>query len=288
MIPSVNLPDLRQIIPEYYRNEGHCVVFQAQRDDDFNLLERLITQYHYYDRPGVWGSRVDTDKKVTAALVSGLSASSCLEIGCFTGPVLSLLEEMGLDVAGIETSHLAFSLAYPNILNRMTFGDLLSVPIAHLYDVVLAMDVLEHLNPVKLGGYIDKIASTLSQDGYAVVNSPMFGVDDVFGSVFPAYLKEWRSIGDTAFWRDLDCDGLGWPKLGHLVWASPRWWERMFAERGLFRDRGIEAAVQGRLKTFFVKAPGRRCLFILRREDNRRQSADVARSVMSAIDALPW
>jgi hypothetical protein len=286
LIPAASLPDLTRMMPHYYTQEGDSIVFRANKDDDFFLLERLFGRYRYYDSPGVWGFRIDSDKKAIAAIVCGLGARSCIEIGCFTGPILSLLERKGLDVAGIDASHLAFAFVYHNIRDRLTFGDLLSVTIERTYDVVLAMDILEHLNPAKLGDYIDKLSSLVSRDGYVLVNSPMYGTDEVFGSVFASYLREWQSVGDSHFWRHLDCDRLGWPKHGHLVWASPKWWERMFSARGLVRNKTIEAAIQSRLEEFFLAAPGRRCLFVLMPRTNQRRSLDVVENVLSAIDGV--
>lgn len=119
-----------------------------------------------------------------------------------------------------------------------------------------------------------------------IINSPMIGDDDVFGTVFPAYLKEWKATGDASYWRHLDCDPNGWPKHGHLVWASPLWWERTFGAYGLVRDREIEEAVHRRLTNFFSIAPARKCLFVLKRETNCRTSPAIARGIREAIDAI--
>lgn len=291
IIPARKRPDLRKIIPSHYTTEttesGETVlVFKADDIADFGTLENLISLHGYYDQPGVWGSKIDLDKQIIAAIVRGLGAKSCLEIGCFTGSVLSLLEQQGLDVCGIDASHLAFVLAYPNIRTRLKFGDLLSIELDRTYDCVLAMDILEHLNPAKLSAYIKRISSLLGEGGFALIESPMYGTDDVFGTVFPPYLKEWQSVGDTAYWRHLHCDEQGWPLHGHLVWASPQWWERAFLDHGLVRDREIEASIQDVLKEFFETAPARKGLFVLRPEGDGSPSAPVARSVQNALERV--
>ncbi|HLG88978.1 MAG TPA: methyltransferase domain-containing protein [Alphaproteobacteria bacterium] len=291
LIPSSTLPDLRLISPENYRSETTAygetmTVFVAETDADFDRMEGLIAQHRYYDVPGVWGTQIDRDKKITAAIARGLGARTCLELGCFTGPVLSLLATAGLAVTGLDASHLAFALAYPEIRDRMVFGDLLSAHLTGPYDLILAMDILEHLNPAKLGAYVDRIVGLLAEDGYLYLNSPMFGEDDVFGTPFPAYIAEWQSVGDESYWRHLDCDARGWPKHGHLVWASPTWWEELFRARGLVRDRVVERAIHRRLESFFAENPGRRSLFVLHREGNRRASGKVADRVVAVIDAI--
>jgi len=294
VLPPHTLPDLRTIAPDRFstRRVGADtnLLFEASGAADFDLLETWIRTYRYYDVPGLWGARIDLDKCVTAAIVEGLGARSCLEIGCFTGPVLSLLKERGIDVAGLDASHLAFVLAYPSIRNDMRFGDLLEVEFGRRFDAVVAMDILEHLNPNRFGRYLDRIADLLAPDGYLVLNSPMFGTDDMFGTVFPQYIDEWRATGDASHWNILDCDGNGWPKHGHLIWASPGWWEATLARHGLVRDRDIEAMLQDRLAGFFATSSSRKCLFILKHAAGTQSSAAaIARleKTLGAVAGLP-
>ncbi|MDB5950031.1 MAG: Methyltransferase type 12 [Massilia sp.] len=292
LLPPHQLPDLVQLHPERYERETTSygvpmILFKADSDADFDFLEQAITRHRYYDALGVWGAKIDLDKRITAALVQGMGATSCLELGCFTGAVISLLDEAGVDVVGLDVSHLAFALAHPNIKHRMVYADLLTAGLERRFDAVLAMDIIEHLSPVKFDQYIDVIAALVAQDGYFYLNSPMFGADDVFGEVFGAYVTQWQEAGDGAYWRRLDCDPLGWPMHGHLVWASPAWWEQQFAAKGLVRDRDIERAIHARLGTFFTENPARKCLFVLKHEDNRRNSADVIKGINAALDRVP-
>jgi len=203
----------------------------------------------------VWSPVIDLDKEITAAIVRGLGARSCFELGCFTGPVLSLLAEAGISVAGAEVSHTAFTFAYPNIREGMLFGDPLSLDIDRRFDVILCMDVLEHISPVALGRNIGKIVSLLAEDGFVYINSPMYGADRVFGTVFHPYLEEWQTVGDQSFWRHWPCDEKGWPQHGHLVWASVTWWSQIFEAHGLIRDHAVEHVVHRHLAGFFENAP---------------------------------
>jgi SAM-dependent methyltransferase len=236
---------------------------------------------------GVWSRVIDLDKEITAAIVRGLGARSCFELGCFTGPVLSLLAENGLDVLGTEISHAAFVFAYPNVRHAMIYGDLLGVDIERRFDVVLCMDVLEHVSPLRLDAYIGRLVSLVDEDGYLYLNSPMWGADRVFGTVEEQYIEEWRGTGDASYWRHWPCDERGWPVHGHLVWASPSWWERKFENYGLLRDEVIERAIHARLGGFFEKNLGRRSLFVLRRPGNRKSPAEIAAAVGRMLDSLP-
>ena len=104
----------------------------------------------------------------------------------------------------------------------------------------------------------------------------MWGKDHIFGVFEEPYLEEWLAVGDKSYWRHWPCDDKGWPIHGHLVWASPQWWERKFRDYGLVRDIEIEQAIHRNLAGFFKQAIGRRCLFVLRRATNHRSSTAVA------------
>ena len=290
LAPAVELPDLTQAIPEHYERSaepGSPTLYVAKSDVEISLMETLIRQHRFYDRFGVWSPVIDLDKMITAAIVRGLGARSCFELGCFTGPVLSLLAETGIEVAGLEISHSAFAFAYPNIRNCMTFGDLLTAQIDRRFDVVLCMDVLEHLSPLRLNEYIGKIASIVAESGYIYLNSPMWGCDEVFGIAGEQNLPAWRAIGDASYWRHWPCDDRGWPEHGHLVWASPKWWTTKLAAHGLDRDTAIERVIHHHLATFFELAPGRRSLFVLRHRKNPASSAATAAAVDAALAAVP-
>jgi 2-polyprenyl-3-methyl-5-hydroxy-6-metoxy-1,4-benzoquinol methylase len=287
LVPVTSLPALRATMPEMYQTQfvdgSPITVYVASADEDIARMCNLIEKHRYYDRFGAWTPIIDYDKVVTAAIVRGLGARSCFELGCFTGPVLSLLAETGISVLGTEVSHTAFALAYPNVRDNILFGDLLSLDIGQRFDVVLCMDALEHVSPLLLDAYIERIASLVDQDGYVYLNSPMWGQDHTFGVFEEPYLEEWRRVGDASYWGHWPCDDKGWPLHGHLVWASSTWWERKFHNYGLVRDMAIERAIHQELARFFKQAVGRRCLFVLRRASNRRSSAAIAAAVHTAL-----
>jgi SAM-dependent methyltransferase len=287
LVPVVPLPDLKASIPDRYEVQSVAgapvAVYVAGGDADISLMASLIDKHRFYDRFGVWSPVIDPDKEITAAIVRGLGASSCFELGCFTGSVISLLADAGVSVLGTEVSHLAFAFAQPNIREAMIFGDLLTLDIDQRFDVVLCMDVLEHISPLKFDHYIERLVSLINEDGYLYLNAPMWGEDQIFGVFEEPYLEEWLTVGDQSYWRHWPCDDKGWPIHGHLVWASPEWWEQKFHDYGLVRDIAIEQAIHKNLTSFFRQATGRRCLFVLRRVANHRSSEAVAAAVHNAL-----
>jgi hypothetical protein len=286
-VPVAPLPNLRASIPGKYETQSVAgapmTVYVARTDADIALMASLIDKHRFYDRFGVWSPVIDQDKEISAAIVRSLGARSCFELGCFTGSVMSLLADAGVSVLGAEVSHLAFAFAQPNIREAMIYGDLLTLDIDRRFDVVLCMDVLEHISPLQLDRYIEKLLSLIDGDGYIYLNAPMWGRDHVFGVFEEPYLAEWLAVGDQSCWRHWPCDDKGWPTHGHLVWASANWWNRKFCDHGLVRDTVIEQAIHQDLAAFFEQARGRRCLFVLRRPSNRRSSATIAAAVHSAL-----
>jgi len=282
---EIRLPDLTKIYPEKYsRSETEFSVFAASSEEDFALLESLMIKYRYYDSMEAYSPIIDLDKLVTASIVIGLKAKSAIELGCFTGPVISLLADRGLDVCGIDISHLAFVLAYDNVRDKMLFGNLLDLKLDSSYDAFVAMDVLEHLNPFHMDLCIKKIRNLVNANGFVLLNSPMFGNDDIFGTVFDVYFPEWQEAGDDSFWRHIHCDARGWPVHGHLTLASPKWWEKVFAQHGLIRDRATETEIQGLLKPFFDRhGPARRALFVLRHASNVPDHGTLHKSLREAL-----
>ena len=111
LVPAVPLPDLRASIPDRYEIQSVAgvpmTVYVARNDADIALMASLIDKHRFYDRFGVWGPVIDPDKDITAAIVRGLGARGCFELGCFTGSVISILADAGVSILGTEVSHLS-------------------------------------------------------------------------------------------------------------------------------------------------------------------------------------
>lgn len=284
------LPNLQEMMPEcYYHTESGDVIFRAGDDNGVEMMKSLIYRHRYYDAGGIWSPVVDLDKHVTATIMDACGARRSLELGCYSGSVISLLVDRFVDAHGVDISHSGFLLADDVAFPRMTFGRFPDLTFDRPFDCIYAMDVLEHVSPLELDDYVAKIAQCLSDDGFAYVNSPMFGIDRIFGQVFSAYVKNWRESGERQYWYDMHCDDKGWPMHGHLVWASPVWWEELFRRYGLVRDVDVEQAIQGELHAFFAKvAPARKSAFVLRKEGAQAANASSVReSLKRRLPELP-
>jgi len=268
LVPERRLPDLRAERPERYRIDATGrTTFVATGDDDLVWLEERIHAAGYYDAGGVWSTEVDEEKRSMADVVASLGGRRVLELGCYTGALLAAMAERGLDVHGVELSLDAVLRAPAELRDRIVVGDVLDALPEGPFDVVVGLDIFEHVAPPRLRRLVAAVAGRLTPGGHVVANIPAFGADDVFGEVFPRYLPSWEA--DAAAGRafaELDCDALGYPRNGHLVWADTTWWEATFTAAGLVRDRDAERAVQARHGAWWAAhAPARRSLYLFTR-----------------------
>lgn len=259
------LPPLWEIMPEKHKrvigsDDKEYIVFVVDDYSDFDALENAITDHAYYDRPGIWNSEIDQDKLIMADIALFSGATNCLDYGCFNGPILSVLKDKGISVTGVDLSHLAFLTAFENIRKDLFFGDLLNIEADREFDFIFCLDILEHINPNKVGNYVNKLASLLQNGGRIFINSPMYGVDRRFGGGHRSVLPEWT--GDELY-RSLLCDKGGWPEHGHLIFAAPIWWERLLNKYGLVRNIEFESIIFERHLDHFEKTAGRRPFFVL-------------------------
>jgi SAM-dependent methyltransferase len=269
---KVVLPDLRQIRPDNYFLSSSCdglgrsLVFRAKEPSDYVWLERMITEHGYYEKPGVWSLTIDTDKHVISEIIGKFNPHCCLEIGCSTGAILKLLKDNGIYSEGVEISHLALALSYPEIRRRIHFGDVLTLDLKPKFDMIIGMDIFEHLNPNKLPIYLKCCNALLRKNSFLFANVPAFGKDPVFGEVFPIYLKDWSTDSETPF-SFLEVDEKGWPLNGHLIWATAPWWQKMFEFAGFKREVDIEFALHEIFDDYmFEHARARRSFFIFSKD----------------------
>lgn len=289
------LPDLTAQRPASYRrtvdrsNGQPITVFDAIAPADFDWLEAAILQHGYYEQPGVWVLGVDADKRVIAELIAAFEPARALELGCAAGAVLQCLDELGIEAEGVEISSMAIARAPARVRTRIHQGDLLNLDLPPVYDLVFGLDVFEHLNPNRIDAYLSRITAVATRDAFAFCNIPMFGHDDIFGTVFPLYIDGWER--DAAAGRPfsaLHVDELGYPLHGHLTLADTAWWSGRFAAHGWRREPDVERALHAKYDAHFEKrAPARKPFFVLSRGNGEgRRSAVIQRITTEPSRAL--
>jgi len=287
---GTDLPDLGSLHPQRYRlssvvgEQRTLPTFDAGSPEAFDWIESMIQSCGFYERAGEWSLAIDTDKQVMAEIAGRFSPGRVLDMGCSTGAILHLLNQQGIRAEGVEISHLALGLSYHDIRPQIHFGDLLSLGLEPGFDLILCLDILEHLNPNRIDSYIARCASLLRPGGFLFANIPVFGRDTLFGEVFRMYFKEWTD--DAARGRPfslLHVDDRGWPINGHLIWADPAWWQRLFAQHGLQREAEVEKAIRIVYGAHFARTtPGRSTFFLFSRQAAQHDCAAIAARVLSS------
>ncbi len=244
---------------------GSVLTFEVTDASDFDLLERAMVENGYYEAPHIWPLRVDRDKRVMAEIVASLNRGGpVLELGCASGAVLEGLALRGLDFTGVDISRVALERATRAVRAHVHLGDVLTLNLAPGFDTIFGLDIFEHLNPNRLDAYLARLRELLADDGLVFANIPGFGVDEVFGEVFPRYLPEWDA--DAAAGRPfrlLHAAHDGYPISGHLIWAESSWWVEQFAAAGLRRCTLVEAALHRKYDEYMqVHSPARRSFYV--------------------------
>ncbi|MFN8628682.1 MAG: class I SAM-dependent methyltransferase [Candidatus Binatia bacterium] len=161
----------------------------AQRtptDTQAALQERqYLFPYHYlpvYDgkrfsqvQHWSWGYRYLGRLQIALDLLARIPFQSLLDVGCGDGRLLGAVRERwpASTVLGIDTSDAAIAMARrmnPEI--PVEVRDLLRAPLDGCFDVVTALDVMEHVRPEVLPAFLHTVAVSLRPGGTLVLTVP--------------------------------------------------------------------------------------------------------------------
>lgn len=282
--PQATITPIVGLRPAQYREQptlpagDPVLVFEAQGDEDFDWLERMILEHGYYEKDGVWGIVIDTDKRVMAEILASFRPRRVLEIGCANGTVVQCLYEKGVHCEGVEISQLAIQRAFPAIRGNIHHGDLLALDFPQRYDLVFGLDIFEHLNPQKLERYIQRLYDLLDEGGFLFGNIPVFGPDPLFGTVFEPYLPQWEAdLKAGQRFMALHVDHAGYPINGHLVWAGTDWWVAQFERVGFQRVPDIEAALHEKYDRYMeATSTARKSYYVFGKQPRAEAVATIA------------
>jgi SAM-dependent methyltransferase len=266
----IKLLPIQDELPESYAvltsrdGKEKTSVFQAAAEADFDWLEHKIVDNGYYERPGVWSFFIDEDKRMMADIAAEFEPGSVLDFGCANGAVLKCLQDKGIFGEGVEISRLALDKTFPEIAGRIHYGDLLDLRFSRRYDLILGLDIFEHLNPNKLEKYIRSLWELLQDGGFLYANIPAYGTDPGFGEIFPIDFPEWESDAAAGRnFRSVPVDAYGYPKNGHIICAATDWWVGRFEEAGFRREMGIDIALHDKYDAAMEKiSPARRAYYV--------------------------
>lgn len=207
------------------------------------------------DRGGLSGyavyDRVSSNADIAAYLLwRNFRVKRALDIGCAKGYLVEALRDLGVDAYGCDISAFAVENASSAVIARLRIGDLeTGLPFRDAeFDLVTALEVLEHLHPSKVDVALGELRRVSSGVVYATIPSYGYnrsGPDGHFdGKVRPARLESYVASSDSRGgpipFEDLAVDSTGSPVEGHLTIASFEWWTDRFLRAGFVREVEVE------------------------------------------------
>lgn len=148
---------------------------QAQEDVyvlPYHYLDLLTEEYKY-----VWSIGHLSYLSIVKKLLGNIKGKKVLDAGCGDGRLCFELKEIGAEITGVDFSERALDFARvfsPNVSFVNT--DLKTLALQKKFDIVILMEVLEHLIPKERDNVIKNIANLLKPGGKLVVTVPTTNV----------------------------------------------------------------------------------------------------------------
>ena len=207
------------------------------------------------------------DKRVTAAmLVAAFGPKRALEAGCATGLLVKAMRGSGVDAWGFDFSKWCVENAHPAVKDRIVWGDILDLGKfagGPPHDLVLTLDILEHLPPEKVPAALANLTALMAPGAILFAVIPAYGPNAFGPELYPLKYEGWRRDAAAGIpFRNIPLDDQGRPHLGHLTHAAIGWWEKTMRAAGLERLSGVERLLHQRFddrlefarRSFFVFA----------------------------------
>lgn len=132
--------------------------------DGLYTLDRVMEEQGWW-----YASRNAVLVQELSPLMARLGLSTVLDVGCGTGFVARQLEQLGLDVIGVDGSEAGLKIARERVSGPLMRSGEAAMPLADAVDAVALMDVLEHAEEAPL---LRACREALRPGGVLVVSVP--------------------------------------------------------------------------------------------------------------------
>ena len=272
---------------------------QPERPDYLGLYERVVhgdfygeDYYRYPDsneESAIYYDDSDDKRTMAGLLVTSFGPSRSLEVGCAMGLMVKAMRAYGVDAEGIDFSNWCVEHASDQVREWVRWGDVLKLePPERPYDLVLALDVLEHLPPEQVPVALANIAAALRPGGIAFAVIPAYGPNEFGPEIFRLERDSWKRDAALGIpFLDLPLDDKGRPHLGHLTHATIGWWEGAFARAGLLRLGRVERLLHERYDSIIAFARRSFFVFVKAGSFGRWRTSRRLLSRIAAVPGLP-
>ena len=168
---TFDYPDLKLEGSFHLRRCKNCgLVFNSPRLTRESGAILYDTDYYVFDAETNSEYREEARRDFSRVIAVSKPGSRLLEIGCARGHLLTLAQQKGYDVRGVEISEYASKIArasgipiFTGTLEQTSFEE-------SSFEVIVAQDVLEHVhNPLI---FLEIICRYLTKDGLLILETP--------------------------------------------------------------------------------------------------------------------
>ena len=101
--------------------------------------------------------------------------ATCLDLGCGTGMLAGYLRGRGHDnVVGVDLNDHLVAVARANVSAEFVVDDVVHyvATCGRTFDAIFLLNILEHIEPEKVIGFLTDVRSALNDNGFALVRAP--------------------------------------------------------------------------------------------------------------------
>jgi len=161
-------------------------ILSDRKDRRYSLLKNFYDEDYYLKDCGGYdqfkrnkGIVLEDSRLLTAYYIADPHrGTKILDLGCGRGELSYALARAGADITGIDYSASAVKIARDTFCNdtghyNLQFfnDDFLKINFENKFDVIIATDFIEHIEPEKLGLMLERIAEILTPDGLFIVHT---------------------------------------------------------------------------------------------------------------------
>ena len=194
-----------------------------------------------------------------------------LDVGCSYGRLVKELRKRGIQAWGIDYSEAFIKNAEQDVRSYLSIAKIeeLPNPSSEAYDLVICMELLEHLPLSTIERAIENLKGICR--GEILLTVPSHGPNTQGRYGFPMHhVENWVSCSrkNCTFQVIPLHESTGIPAYGHVTLASYPWWTHKFLQHGLVRDYPLEEAIVYDEATKVYQFGW--CLYVLREANESR------------------